>query len=74
MKIAKELAIVGLQCIQWHPMDCPFVKLVVQMLEGEVDKLIMPPNPFASPGPTRIHAWKPMTHLVQELEVIPELD
>ncbi|KAG6715345.1 hypothetical protein I3842_05G246800 [Carya illinoinensis] len=74
MKIAKKLAIVGLRCIQWHPMDRPSMKLVVQMLEGEGDKLIMPPNPFASPGPTRIHARKPITHLGQELEVIPELD
>ncbi|KAG6715336.1 hypothetical protein I3842_05G246000 [Carya illinoinensis] len=74
MKIAKKLAIVGLRCIQWHPMDRPSMKLVVQMLEGEGDKLIMPPNPFASPGPTRIHARKSMTHLGQELEVIPELD
>ncbi|KAG2709653.1 hypothetical protein I3760_05G250300 [Carya illinoinensis] len=74
MKIAKKLAIVGLRCIQWHLMDRPSMKLVVQMLEGEGDKLIMPPNPFASPGPTRIHARKPITHLGQELEVIPELD
>ncbi|KAF5451055.1 hypothetical protein F2P56_031354 [Juglans regia] len=74
MKIAKKLAIVGLRCIQWHPMDRPSMKLVVQMLEGEGDKLIMPPNPFASPGPTRIHARKPMTHLGQELDVIQELD
>ncbi|XP_041010690.1 rust resistance kinase Lr10-like [Juglans microcarpa x Juglans regia] len=74
MKIAKKLAIVGLRCIQWHPMDRPSMKLVVQMLEGEGDKLTMPPNPFASPGPTRIHARKPMTHLGQELDVIQELD
>ncbi|KAG7981306.1 hypothetical protein I3843_05G226200 [Carya illinoinensis] len=33
MKIAKKLAIVGLRCIQWHPMDRPSMKLVVQMLE-----------------------------------------
>ncbi|GLT64187.1 hypothetical protein SLA2020_366950 [Shorea laevis] len=32
-KIAKKLAIVGLWCIQWHPMDRPSIKDVVQMLE-----------------------------------------
>ena len=30
------------------------MKVVVQMLEGEGDNLTMPPNPFASTGPTRI--------------------
>ncbi|XP_018807648.2 rust resistance kinase Lr10-like [Juglans regia] len=73
-KIVEKLAIVGLWCIQWHPMDRPSMKLVVQMLEGEGDKLIMPPNPFASSSLTRIQARKPTTRLGQELEVIPELD
>ncbi|KAG6655978.1 hypothetical protein CIPAW_05G254400 [Carya illinoinensis] len=49
-------------CIQWYPMDRPSMKFVVQTLEGEGDKLIMPPNPFASPDPTRIHARKPIMH------------
>jgi serine/threonine protein kinase len=47
-EIAKKLSIVGLWCIQWHPIDRPSIKNVVQMLEGEGDKLNMPPNPFAS--------------------------
>ncbi|XP_018812025.2 rust resistance kinase Lr10-like isoform X2 [Juglans regia] len=72
-KIVEKLAIVGLWCIQWHPMDRPSMKLVVQMLEGG-DKLVMPPNPFASSSPTRIQAQKPTTRLGHELEVIPELD
>ncbi|XP_030947418.1 rust resistance kinase Lr10-like [Quercus lobata] len=71
-KIAKKLAIVGLWCIQWHPMDRPSMKVVVQMLEGEGDKLTMPPNPFASTGPTRINVSMPARHLNQELEVILE--
>jgi serine/threonine protein kinase len=49
-KIAKKLAIVGLWCIQWHPMNRPSMNDVVKMLEGEGDKLTMPPNPFASAG------------------------
>ncbi|KAG2709664.1 hypothetical protein I3760_05G251200 [Carya illinoinensis] len=73
-KIVEKLAIVGLWCIQWHPMDCPSMKLVVQMLEGEEDKLIMPPNPFASLGPTKVQARKPTTRLGQDLEVILESD
>ncbi|XP_020421274.1 rust resistance kinase Lr10-like [Prunus persica] len=46
--IARKLAIVGLWCIQWHPMDRPSMKVVVQMLEREGEHLAMPPNPFAS--------------------------
>ena len=71
-KIAKKLAIVGLWCIQWHPMDRPSMKIVVQMLEGEGDKLTLCPNPFASTAPTRTNASMPIRRLNQELEVIPE--
>ncbi|KAM3682001.1 hypothetical protein ACJW31_12G039500 [Castanea mollissima] len=71
-KIARNLAIVGLWCIQWHPVDCPSMKVVVQMLEGEGDKLTMPPNPFASTNPTRTNVSMPARHLNQELEVILE--
>jgi serine/threonine protein kinase len=71
-KIAKKLAVVGLWCIQWHPMNRPSMKDVVQMLEGEEDKLIMPPNPFASVGPVQINANIPIKRLNHELEVIQE--
>ncbi|KAK8579724.1 hypothetical protein V6N13_142894 [Hibiscus sabdariffa] len=47
-KIASKLTIVGLWCIQWYPVDRPSMKSVVQMLEGEVENLTVPPNPFAS--------------------------
>ncbi|KAK9994764.1 hypothetical protein SO802_024467 [Lithocarpus litseifolius] len=61
-----------LKWLEWHPVDRPSMKLVVQMLEGEGDKLIMPPNPFASTNPTRINVSMPARHLNQELVVIPE--
>ncbi|XAR71647.1 Glycerophosphodiester phosphodiesterase [Bertholletia excelsa] len=47
-KIAKKLAVVGLSCIQWYPVDRPSMSSVVQMLEGSGDNLVMPPDPFAS--------------------------
>ncbi|XP_030925383.1 rust resistance kinase Lr10-like [Quercus lobata] len=72
VKIAKKLAIVGLWCIQWHPMDRPSMKIVVPMLEGEGDKLTMCPNPFASTAPTRTYASMPIRCLNQELEVMTE--
>ncbi|XP_050111225.1 rust resistance kinase Lr10-like isoform X2 [Malus sylvestris] len=45
---AKKLAIVGLWCVQWHPIDRPSMKVVIQMLEGEGDNLTVPANPFRS--------------------------
>ncbi|XP_048436621.1 rust resistance kinase Lr10-like [Pyrus x bretschneideri] len=45
---AKKLAIVGLWCVQWHPIDRPPMKVVIQMLEGEGDNLTVPANPFRS--------------------------
>ncbi|XP_062021405.1 rust resistance kinase Lr10-like [Rosa rugosa] len=48
VKVARKLAIVGLWCIQWHPVDRPSMNIVVQMLEREGDNLTMPPYPFAS--------------------------
>jgi hypothetical protein len=49
VKIAKKLAIVGLWCIQWQPMNRPSIKTVIQMLEtGDYNQLTLPPNPFHS--------------------------
>ncbi|ONI21762.1 hypothetical protein PRUPE_2G087200 [Prunus persica] len=70
-KIPKTLAIVGLWCIQWHPVDRPSMQIVVHMLGGG-DNLAMPPNPFVSAGPTTTHASIPARRL--ELEAIPELE
>nr|POF18967.1 rust resistance kinase lr10 [Quercus suber] len=71
-EIAKKLAIVGLWCIQWHQVDRPSMKIVVQMLGGEGDKLTIPPNHFTSIGPTRINASMSVRRPNQELEVIPK--
>ncbi|KAL6125537.1 hypothetical protein ACLB2K_073593 [Fragaria x ananassa] len=72
-KIAKRLAIVGLWCIQWHPVDRPSMKGVVQMLEGG-ENLTMPPNPFASQGPAGTSASTPARRLNLQLEPIAELE
>jgi len=49
VKIAKKLAIIGLWCIQWQPVNRPSIKAVIQMLEtGEYHQLTFPPNPFHS--------------------------
>ncbi|WCJ41415.1 PR5-like receptor kinase [Euphorbia peplus] len=70
-KIAKKLAIVGLWCIQWNPVDRPSMKTVVKVLEGEEDNLPIPPNPFSS---ARKNAKLPQRRLHLELEIISEIE
>jgi len=73
-RIAKKLAIVGFWCIQWHSVHRPSMKSVVQMLQGEGDKLKVPTNPFnASPSSNRTVNTVPGC-LNVELDVIQELD
>ncbi|KAF7147848.1 hypothetical protein RHSIM_Rhsim03G0205700 [Rhododendron simsii] len=71
-KIAKKLAIVGLWCIQWYPVDRPSMPGVIQMLEGDGDTLIKPPNPFASTNPTLAMGQSSGRPFNSELEVIVE--
>ncbi|OVA11311.1 Protein kinase domain [Macleaya cordata] len=71
--IGKKLTMVALWCIQWHPVDRPAMKSVVQMLEGNFENLIMPPNPFASTAPAKTSATiipdiTPQTELIVILE------
>jgi serine/threonine protein kinase len=66
-KIAKKLAIVGLWCIQWHPVDRPSMKVVIQMLEGG-HELTMPPNPFATTTATRMKLDRKSLDVILEQE------
>ncbi|GMI65911.1 hypothetical protein like AT1G66910 [Hibiscus trionum] len=74
-KIAKKLAIVGLWCIQWHPVDRPSMEEVVQMLEREEENLTMPPNSLDFSGPTTSNISMPeRSRHQQELEPISEVN
>jgi serine/threonine protein kinase len=74
-RIAKKLAIVGLWCIQWHSVHRPSMKTVVQMLQGDVDKLKVPSNPFNASSSTNRSATTTTTGCLNlELDVIQELD
>lgn len=73
--IAKKLAIVGLWCIQWNPVDRPSITFVLQMLEGNGENLNLPPNPFTSKDPMNpsnpdVHR----RHFASGLAVISESD
>ncbi|KAL7254277.1 hypothetical protein ACSBR1_008639 [Camellia fascicularis] len=71
-KIAKKLAIVGLWCIQWYPVDRPSMNVVVKMLEDDEDTLIMPANPFSSTNPTATSGVVDVRPVNNELEIIVE--
>ncbi|XP_052723156.1 PR5-like receptor kinase [Vigna angularis] len=50
-EIAKRMTVVGLWCIQSLPSDRPTMSRVVEMLEGNMNSLEMPPKPlFSSPS------------------------
>ncbi|XP_039120022.1 cysteine-rich receptor-like protein kinase 26 isoform X2 [Dioscorea cayenensis subsp. rotundata] len=49
----KKLCIIGLWCIQIRPSDRPSMNKVIEMLEGDIGSLQMPPKPFFS-EPTQI--------------------
>uniref|UniRef100_A0A453DPX7 non-specific serine/threonine protein kinase n=1 Tax=Aegilops tauschii subsp. strangulata TaxID=200361 RepID=A0A453DPX7_AEGTS len=42
----RQLAIVGLWCIQWNPKNRPSMTKVVNMLTGRLQNLQIPPKPF----------------------------
>ncbi|XP_057422651.1 LEAF RUST 10 DISEASE-RESISTANCE LOCUS RECEPTOR-LIKE PROTEIN KINASE-like 2.4 [Lotus japonicus] len=51
-EIVRKMTIVGLWCIQTNPSTRPPISKVVEMLEGRVELLEMPPKPFLSSPPT----------------------
>ncbi|RID55416.1 hypothetical protein BRARA_G02680 [Brassica rapa] len=44
-EIAKKMTLVGLWCIQSSPSDRPSMDIVVEMMEGSLDALDVPPKP-----------------------------
>ncbi|KEH40331.1 stress-induced receptor-like kinase [Medicago truncatula] len=49
MKIVKKMIMVALWCIQLKPNDRPSMSRVVEMLEGDIETLEMPPEPTMYP-------------------------
>ncbi|KAJ0692895.1 putative glycerophosphodiester phosphodiesterase, protein kinase RLK-Pelle-LRK10L-2 family [Helianthus annuus] len=50
-RIAKKMIIVGLWCIQTSPFIRPTITRVLEMLEGELELLEIPPKPYLSSPP-----------------------
>ncbi|XP_019427645.1 PREDICTED: rust resistance kinase Lr10-like isoform X2 [Lupinus angustifolius] len=53
--LAKKMFIVALWCIQLKPSDRPSMTKVVEMLEGDIENLQMPPKPSFYPHETYQH-------------------
>ncbi|KAL5071221.1 hypothetical protein RYX36_022108 [Vicia faba] len=51
-KMVKKMIIVALWCIQLKPDDRPSMSKVVEMLEGDIETLNMPPKPILYPNET----------------------
>ncbi|XP_077219830.1 LEAF RUST 10 DISEASE-RESISTANCE LOCUS RECEPTOR-LIKE PROTEIN KINASE-like 2.1 [Tasmannia lanceolata] len=47
-KTARKMILVGLWCIQTNPKNRPSMNIVVEMLEGSLENIEMPPNPSLS--------------------------
>ncbi|XP_022887957.1 rust resistance kinase Lr10-like [Olea europaea var. sylvestris] len=47
--MVKKMTLVALWCIQMKPNDRPSMNKVIEMLEGDVELLQLPPKPFLSP-------------------------
>jgi len=73
-RIPKKLATVGLWCIQWHPLHRPAIKYVIQMLQGEEDKLKVPTNPYGPTTTTNTNVNVVGERMNLELEVIEEVE
>ncbi|CAL2265350.1 unnamed protein product [Prunus armeniaca] len=51
-KIVKKMMVVALWCVQMRPSERPSMNKVVEMLEGDIEKLQMPPRPSLYPEQT----------------------
>ncbi|XP_058184732.1 LEAF RUST 10 DISEASE-RESISTANCE LOCUS RECEPTOR-LIKE PROTEIN KINASE-like 2.4 isoform X2 [Rhododendron vialii] len=58
---ARKMIIVGLWCIQTDPSNRPSMRRVVEMLEGSVESLQIPPKPYLS-SPSRAPVDSSTTH------------
>jgi len=61
-KIIKKIIIVSLWCIQLKPNDRPSMNKVVEMLEGDIENLKLPPKPSLYPHETLEDSQRTCSH------------
>ncbi|KAL7609389.1 hypothetical protein Lser_V15G11765 [Lactuca serriola] len=47
-EMVRKMIIVGLWCIQTNPLSRPTITKVLEMLEGDLESLEIPPKPYLS--------------------------
>ncbi|KAF3970831.1 hypothetical protein CMV_005509 [Castanea mollissima] len=59
-EMVRKMILVGLWCIQTNPSDRPSMSKVIEMIEGNIEALKIPPKPFLC-SPPRSHAEESST-------------
>ncbi|PRQ37727.1 putative glycerophosphodiester phosphodiesterase, protein kinase RLK-Pelle-LRK10L-2 family [Rosa chinensis] len=62
---ARKMIIVSLWCIQTDPSNRPSMKQVIEMLEGNVESLQIPPKPYLSSSPKSLALSSPTLVSIQ---------
>ncbi|KAA8532631.1 hypothetical protein F0562_032553 [Nyssa sinensis] len=72
IEIAKRLCIIGLWCIQMKASDRPSMTKVVEMLEGKIEDLKLPPKPVLS-SPQHLCTREPQSNSSSEISESVEM-
>ncbi|XP_054800115.1 LEAF RUST 10 DISEASE-RESISTANCE LOCUS RECEPTOR-LIKE PROTEIN KINASE-like 2.4 isoform X2 [Prosopis cineraria] len=67
--IARRMTIVGLWCTQTFPTQRPTISRVIEMLEGSLDSLPMPPKPVMPSPPARLELESSSTANTEKLDL-----
>uniref|UniRef100_A0A3Q7FVL8 non-specific serine/threonine protein kinase n=1 Tax=Solanum lycopersicum TaxID=4081 RepID=A0A3Q7FVL8_SOLLC len=67
-KLAEKMILVSLWCIQTDPSSRPSISMVIEMLQGELESLQMPPKPFLYSSSVSDSDMPTTTYMISRLE------
>ncbi|XP_049390945.1 rust resistance kinase Lr10-like isoform X1 [Solanum stenotomum] len=65
-KLAEKMILVSLWCIQTDPSSRPSINMVIEMLQGELESLQMPPKPFLYSSSLSDSDMPTTTYMIQD--------
>uniref|UniRef100_M1A5Y7 Receptor kinase n=1 Tax=Solanum tuberosum TaxID=4113 RepID=M1A5Y7_SOLTU len=65
-KLAEKMILVSLWCIQTDPSSRPCISMVIEMLQGELESLQMPPKPFLYSSSVSDSDMPTTTYMIQD--------